>query len=361
MFKTFFSSLFYSFVFLTNASFPADVNPADQTSTTIADQPAKPLDVLLFIALPASGKSELRRYLDNLNAETALKEFGIKKTVQLDDFPYVHFMRLVSDEMIKQGLEGAFFRSPVLPFKDPNEWNTLIQLINLEYEDIALNRPIKASSAADWLFARIDRARKKNQNEPIFSKFSPALRRNLATALETEAEKIKAALNQNIAQGLKDKTVVIEFARGGATASAMPLPAPYGYQHALAELSPQILEKAAILYIKVDPKDSLKKNTVRSNPNDPGSILNHKVPLAVMYTEYGCDDLAYLKSQSTKTNTLCIKQKDKIYFLPIGIFDNRDDKTTFLREEVKLWPKDKLAKLEKTLKQSFLDLRSAQK
>ncbi len=325
-------------------------------------QPVKayqtPHNILLFTALPASGKSEVRRYLDNLDKPAALKEFNIQETIQLDDFPYVHIMREVSREMINQGLEGAFFRSTVLPFKDPHDWGTLAQLINLEYEDIALNQPISvSSSAADWLFARIDRARKKTGKDPIFSKLSLRLRKALAAKLEKEAVKILTNLNANIAKGFKDKTVVIEFSRGGASASSMPLPAPYGYQHTLSQLSPQILERAAIIYIQVSPSDSLRKNTVRSNPNDPGSILNHKVPLAVMYADYGCDDMFYLKAKSDKPNTICVEKNGKKYFLPLGIFDNRDDKTTFLREDKKLWNKEDIQKLHSELKTTFEKLK----
>ncbi len=321
----------------------------------------KPLNVLLFTALPASGKSEVRKYLDNVNKETALKEFGIGDTIQFDDFPYVHMMRLISNELINKGLEGAFFRSPVLPFKDAHEWGTLIQLINLEYEDVALQRSVSESdSSAEWIFDRIDKARARINQPPVFSKLAPSIRRSLASVLEKEAAKIVKNLNQNVALGLANKTVVIEFSRGGASASAMPLPAPYGYNYALSQLSPEILEKASIFYIQVAVEDSLEKNTVRSNPNDPGSILNHKVPLAVMYADYGCDDMFYLKNKSSKPHTVSIQSHGKTYLLPIGIFDNRDDKTTFVREDKKLWKKEHVAKLHTALQKTFSELRSSQ-
>lgn len=367
--KQFFLGLL--FAFLTVSSFPkAQIETKKAPSNvnipvkypiakTITAQ--KPLNVLLFTALPASGKSEVRRYLDHVNKKTALKEFGIAETVQIDDFPYVHMMRLISTELINQGLEGAFFRSPVLPFKNAYEWGTLIQLVNLEYEDIAYQRPVSSAATAEWLFARIDEARSKINQEPVFSKIAPSIRRSLASNLESEAAKIVKNLNQNIALGLANKTVVIEFSRGGANSSTMPLPAPYGYNYAFSQLSPEILEKASIFYIQVAAEDSLKKNTVRSNPKDPGSILNHKVPLAVMYADYGCDDMFYLKEKSPKPHTVSIQSRGKTYLLPIGIFDNRDDKTTFLREDSALWNKETVAKLHNTLKKTFTELRSSQK
>ena len=56
---------------------------------------ANHLDVLLLLALPASGKSEARTYLASLSPEECEQHFGIGHTVQLDDFPYVHIMRRV--------------------------------------------------------------------------------------------------------------------------------------------------------------------------------------------------------------------------------------------------------------------------
>src|SRR5438445_6161715 len=50
------------------------------------------LDVLLLLALPASGKSEVRRYLASLSPEQCRGDFHLGPTVQLDDYPYVHMM-----------------------------------------------------------------------------------------------------------------------------------------------------------------------------------------------------------------------------------------------------------------------------
>ena len=42
------------------------------------------IDTLLLLALPASGKSEARRYLANLTPSQCHEQFGIGQTVQLD-------------------------------------------------------------------------------------------------------------------------------------------------------------------------------------------------------------------------------------------------------------------------------------
>ena len=103
---------------------------------------SKHIDVLLLLALPASGKSEARRYLASLSPEQCHDQFGIGHTVQLDDFPYVHIMRRVSDELTERGHPGAFFVSPALPFRNPIDWLTLIELINEDYDDLVnRNKP----------------------------------------------------------------------------------------------------------------------------------------------------------------------------------------------------------------------------
>ena len=54
-------------------------------------------DVVLLFALPASGKSEVRHLLANVDPERLSKEFHIGENVQLDDFPYVYMMRCIDE------------------------------------------------------------------------------------------------------------------------------------------------------------------------------------------------------------------------------------------------------------------------
>ena len=60
-----------------------------------------------------------------------------------------------------------------------------------------------------------------------------------------------------------------------------------------------------------------------------GSILHHGVPIEVMLNDYGCDDMASLEKDGFVTVGK--------YRLPIGRFDNRVDKTSFLRGEPASW------------------------
>lgn len=320
---------------------------------------AKHLDVLLLLALPASGKSEARTYLATLGPEECEAHFGIGETVQLDDFPYVHLMRRISDEMTARGHTGAYFRSPALPFRDPLDWGTLIELLNEDYRDLLTGHRPEPASAAEWIFDRFDRARELVGAPPVFPGMDPALRGELAGALEAECRDLLQKKNAGHPDTLEGKTVLLEFARGGADASPMPLVEPYGYRYSLARLAPEILDRAAILYIWVEPEDSRRKNEERTDPDDPGSILNHGVPNAVMYGDYGCDDMRWLLEDSDEPDTVTIERDGRRWRLPVGKFDNREDLTTFIRDPQDQWAPADVARLRAGLEEAFAHLHAA--
>jgi hypothetical protein len=314
---------------------------------------SKHIDTLLLLALPASGKSEARRYLASLSPEQCHEQFGIGHTVQLDDFPYVHIMRRITDELTDRGHTGMFFLSPALPFRNPVDWLTLIELLNEDYEDLVNKNKPAPESAALWLFDRIDAARVRAGGEAIISTLDEDLRKEIAGPIEEEA---RTLLNDKVAEvpdSLEGKTVVIEFARGGADGSTFPLVHPFGYEGSLKQLSPAILEKASILYIWVEPEESRRKNTARTDPDDPGSILHHGVPMAVMYGDYGVCDMAYQLEKSAKPNTVQVNRDGKDYFLPLGRFDNRVDKTSFIREDEADWSAEDVAALQAGMREAF--------
>jgi hypothetical protein len=313
------------------------------------------IDVLLLTALPASGKSEARTYLASLSPEECHEQFGIGHTVQLDDFPYVHMMRRITDELAERGQPGMYFRSPVLPFKDPVEWLTLIELMNEDYDDLVNGRKPAPESAARWLMERLDAARERAGGQALLKLLPDPLLAQVAAAIEEDAADLLKNKVNEVPDSLAGKTVVIEFARGGADGSPLPLPACYGYGASLPQLSHAILEKASVLYIWVTPEESRRKNTARTDPDDPGSILHHGVPLAVMYGDYGCDDMEYLIEQSDRPDTLRIEKDGKTYHLPVGRFDNRVDLTSFIRDD-EVWKDEDVAKLQAGMRKAFDEL-----
>ena len=118
--------------------------------------------VVLLQALPASGKSEVRNFMANIEPERLKQEFHIGENLQLDDFPYVHMMRRIDNELQAMGHARVFYPGEE-PFIDGRDWGTLCCLLNEDYHDL-LNRNVqKPDSAAQLLFDRYDRA---DPNDP---------------------------------------------------------------------------------------------------------------------------------------------------------------------------------------------------
>lgn len=294
------------------------------------------LDTVLLLALPASGKSEVRRYLAHLDDTTARNDFHMGPTAQLDDFPYVHLMRVIDDHLLELGAARQYFSAPDASFFDGRDWGTLIELLNQDYDDLVHQRAYALEDAVTLLFDRLDRASVAVGLKARMAALEDGLRSQLAERVRGEAE---AQLKDKLAAytDLEGKTLVIEFARGGPDGSSMPLEAPHGYRYSLSRLSPALLEKGKILYIWVTPEESRRKNDARADPDDPGSILHHGVPLAVMLGEYGCDDMTWLEENSGQAGTVAIERDGTTYNLPIARFDNRTDRTSFVREAPEDW------------------------
>jgi hypothetical protein len=317
------------------------------------------LDVLLLLALPASGKSEVRRYLASLTPEQCRDDFHMGPTVQLDDYPYVHMMRRVSQELRKSGADGVFFDSDDLPMKEPLDWGTLIELLNEDFEDLQRRHRPAPASPAEWLLDRYDLARHRVGSRPAFGELPAATRRALVAGIERDAAELLRDKNAGIVDDLTGRTVVIEAARGGPDGATLPLPAPLGYGYSLRRFSDAILSRASILYVWVTPEESRRKNHERTDPNDPGSILHHGVPMAVMLGDYGCDDMEWLIQHSDRPDTVRVETRGRVHHLPIARFDNRVDKTTFVRGERPAWKPADVAALHSGLGEAFRRLSRA--
>ena len=303
------------------------------------------LDTVLLLALPASGKSEVRRYLDHVDPKIRCDQFHMGPTVQLDDFPYVHLMMCIDEVLEARGNERLYYPSRREPMLDARDWGTLVCIINADYADLGSPPPPKDESAAAWLFARLDNASAEAGMPRRIEGLDASTRAAVAEQVEAEATKLREAHRSRIPDSLAGRTVVIEFARGGPDGSEMPLEAPYGYLYALGLLSEAILERATILYIWVSPEESRRKNTVRADPDDPGSELHHGVPLSVMLGDYGCDDINWLVETAVTPGTVAVRAHGRRFDLPIARFDNQQDRTTFLRDDPDHWNEDQVSAL----------------
>ena len=142
--------------------------------------------VVLLQALPASGKSEVRNFMAHVEGDRLRDEFHIGANLQLDDFPYVHMMRRIDNELQAMG-ESRIFYPGEEPFTDGRDWGTLCNLLNEDYLDLMNRVVVKPDSAAEYLFARIDRAGEGAGIAPRLGLLKAEVRARLAAILENEA------------------------------------------------------------------------------------------------------------------------------------------------------------------------------
>ncbi len=321
----------------------------------------QPLDTLLLFSLPASGKSEMRRYMAGLTAEQCREDFGMGPTLQLDDYPYVHLMHRIDDELKQQGRPYVYYQGPTRPFRDNWTWAVLIELLNEDYADLRAGRQVEAKSAARRLLDRLDGVHARLHMDEPMGDLPARIRRRLIESLEAECRAELDALNRQNALGTEGRTIVIEAARGGPNGAAFPLTPPHGYETAFQHLAPDILERSSLLYIWVDPAESRRKNIERGRPDGQGSILHHSVPMEVMLGQYGCDDMAWLLERSDRPGTIRVERivaegdryVAKVYHLPAARFDNRQDLTTFVRAPQEQWDPKDVAAIHGELKAAF--------
>ena len=306
---------------------------------------------VLLVALPASGKSEVRNFMANIDAKRLEEEFHIGENLQLDDFPYVHFMRRIDECLVELGKERIYYPGEE-PFNDARDWGTLIHLLNEDYKDMHTRAKVHTEHVAEHLLNRIDKASLAVGLEPRNSLLDKETRLKVAEMLEEEAREMLKEKESQYPDTFEGKTIVIECARGGPDGSSMPLTGSYGYQYSLSQFCPEILEEAVILYIWVTPEESRRKNNERANPDDPGSNLFHGVPMAVMLGDYGVDDMQYLREHTEVENTITVTSLGRTYHLPIGVFDNRVDKTSFLRQEKENWDEESVRDMTESIKQA---------
>ena len=320
---------------------------------------APQIDTLLLLALPASGKSELRRYLASVDADTAARDFGLGPTVQLDDYPYVHLMRRVSEELRNLGEPPVFFASDSSPFIDGRDWATLTALVTEDYAALGTRRPVP-DRPTEWILDRFDRARAGVGAARPFTAMADTVRNSLSEALDDEAATFAAELADTLASHVPGvSTVLIEFARGGPEGATPPLPEPHGYAYSLPHLSPDLLERASALYVWVTPQESRRRNEDRATPGPEGdaSILHHGVPEIVMRGDYGVDDFLWLIDQGGGHH-LDIAAHGTTFALPAAVFDNRQDHTSFLRADPSQWDPGAVEALHSQLVEAFKELRT---
>lgn len=180
---------------------------------------------LLLLALPASGKSEVRKVLHLMEElpgiipGTRKDRMHIGEMAQLDDFPYVHMMRRIDAELEETGLRPIFFPHPDLPFFEPRiSWLVLIHLLNEDYEMILTGQKYPLDNCAKLLLDRFNAAWGKLKARQIFQKIGsedPEKFNELCQRLEKDSRDTLEGKNAQVPETPEGKTIIIEFARGG--------------------------------------------------------------------------------------------------------------------------------------------------
>jgi len=211
-------------------------------------------DILLLIARPAAGKSEIITYLKQTDPETRRRRFHIGRLEEIDDFPML-WTWFEEDTILAQMGRPRLHTTEDGYFKWPYLWDLLIRRICLEYG-------------------------KRLRDDPAYH------------------DRI---------------TTIIEFARGQEHG---------GFGRALAQLSRDVVQKAAILYIDVSFEESRRKNRRRFNPDRPDSILEHSLPDEKLERLYKESDWAQVSASDPAFISIQGKQ------VPYVVFENEDDVTT---------------------------------
>ncbi|MDI7267472.1 MAG: hypothetical protein QME96_05715, partial [Myxococcota bacterium] len=211
------------------------------------------------------------------------------------------------------------------------------------------------------LLLRIDDAAEAAGIARRLDALDPPVREALAASLDAEAGALAADLRAARPETLEGRTVVIEFARGGPRGATMPLSPPLGYAYSLGMLSPAILERAVVLYVWVTPEESRRRNRERADPDDPGSILHHGVPEEVMLADYGCDDMEWLIGRSDRPGMMRVEAHGRSYRLPVARFDNRVDRTSFVRCDPSMWTAAEVESLHGALAEALAGLAAAER
>ena len=106
-------------------------------------------------------------------------------------------------------------------------------------------------------------------------------------------------------------TTLVEFARGGDNA----------IRNALLFLSDEMLDKASLIYIRVNYEESVRKNRRRARKGEEDSILYHSLPDEKMEAYYKTNDWENIEARDP--NFIEIRG----HGIPYAVFENMPEKT----------------------------------
>ncbi len=97
-------------------------------------------DILILIARPASGKSEIIDYLKNVSDAERAARFHIGRLREIDDFPML-WAWFEEDDILEELGHPRLHTTPGGYFNDTVLWQVLIRRIGLEYDKLRRDDP----------------------------------------------------------------------------------------------------------------------------------------------------------------------------------------------------------------------------
>lgn len=97
-------------------------------------------DILLLIARPAAGKSEIIAHLKNTPIKDRIEKYHIGEFVEIDDFPML-WTWFEEDAILAELGHPRIHTDDDGCFLYPYQWDLLIRRINLEYEKALRDKP----------------------------------------------------------------------------------------------------------------------------------------------------------------------------------------------------------------------------
>lgn len=102
--------------------------------------PLPTFDILLLIARPAAGKSEIIHHLKNTDREKRIKRYHIGKFQELDDFPLL-WAWFEEDAILESMGHPRLHTTPDQYFLEKYFWNVLIRRLSLNYSKLLRDQP----------------------------------------------------------------------------------------------------------------------------------------------------------------------------------------------------------------------------
>ena len=97
-------------------------------------------EILVLLARPAAGKSEVIHYLKSLPAKERLEKFHIGELLELDDFPML-WTWFEEDDLLQRMGHPRLHTNKDGYFIAPYLWNLLIERIGLDYHKMLRDQP----------------------------------------------------------------------------------------------------------------------------------------------------------------------------------------------------------------------------